>query len=260
MIVGGPLGIDTATFRRSGKPVRVDNENGIAQGQGQDVLRGISVVVGSQHSDVLQADALRGLDGDDLLVDIFTPDDDGFDGGNIRGGLGNDRLRGGSGSEALQGGPGDDIIVGGPGDDYLEGDANNRGRADDDVLYGGAGADTMHADPSDYRRAAGNDELHGGSGPDRLHADGFGFDNPNMDAGDDVLYGDAGPDWLSSDPTPGFESDPPNDGGADRLFGGTGDDHLLAGGHMDHGDGGFDHHGDSCLAVETAIDCEHTLH
>lgn len=164
----------------------------------------------------------------------------------LEGGEGNDILHGGDGDDLLEGGAGSDVLIGDLGDDRLFAETQPHslaaGAADSsrDWLAGGAGDDLLVG-------AAGADVLSGGNGAD-LFLGG---------AGDDVLLGDVDvvprdPDWRVEvgpdgqrifSPVKGthevlilgsaLSPDLPEEGGADLLYGGTGNDLLF-------GDGGDD--------------------
>ncbi len=67
--------------------------------------------------------------------DTFT--DDGADGGQLRGGGGNDTLTGGTGNNQIRGGSGDDLLIGGSGSNNL------RGGSGDDTLIGDQGSGNL---------------------------------------------------------------------------------------------------------------------
>lgn len=141
------------------------------------------------------------------------------------GGEGNDRLYGGSGNDTLLGGDGRDILIGGGGDDSLFGQADNDvlyGKRGHDVISGGAGLDVIWG-------GSGSDYLDGGSENDRIYG---GNDNDRIYGrdGDDKLYGGL---WFEGS----------SDDGADRIFGGLGNDTLGGGSGADYldGEGGDDY-------------------
>ncbi|MCU7937274.1 MAG: hypothetical protein KZQ99_20835 [Candidatus Thiodiazotropha sp. (ex Dulcina madagascariensis)] len=140
-----------------------------------------------------------GVDTDNMVHYRFGGDGDEdageLSGGNkadlIYGGAGNDTLNGGDGDDYLEGNAGIDKLDGGDGNDELRGGAGDDG-GNDGGLFGGVGNDALYGE-------AGNDTLDGG-------------------AGRDLLVGGLGRDHLLGD-----------DGVADRLEGGNGDDLYYAG-------------------------------
>jgi len=147
-------------------------------------------------------------------------------------------------------GPGD-IINGHGGDDQISGGADGG-----DTLFGGAGNDTItggdenvtgHPAPSydGIDGGAGDDVLSGGTGNDVI-VGGLGADQINGDAGNDYLLGYGGAISYTSSAvpyTPPFQNFPiyvevrthlptdrlNDDGAADTLNGGDGDDTIVAG-------------------------------
>ncbi|UYP69266.1 hypothetical protein OIU14_05930 [Thalassobacter stenotrophicus] len=197
--------------------------------------------------------------GDDILDRITTLSggNDVFNGGSdndlINGGTGNDILSGGDGVNILIGGTGNDLIQGGADADILvgeEGADRIEGGSGGDFLDGGTGADILNG-------GAGNDYLFGGDGVDTLDGGiggdvltgGAGADVLNGGAGDDVLFsGTLGerdlslPEWFEfgdtgTPPDDLFQSTLPDDGAADTLMGGDGNDMMILGGG-DEAEGG----------------------
>ena len=140
--------------------------------------------------------------------------DDRMDGGalgdRLRGGGGDDVIHAYGGADELKGGSGDDHLFGGDGDDYLDGGTG------DDLIDGGAGIDHV-----DYASARGGISVNlvtgvvtGGHGSDTL----IGIENVTGTNYSDTLIGDEGANTLSG----GLY-------GADRIYGGGGDDYLGGG-------------------------------
>lgn len=171
-------------------PVRVDFASGRASGaDGNDVLRDVESVYGSEFADVLIGDAgdnylngrrgndtLTGGDGIDsaaywdasgaIVVDLAAGRAEGADGQdalsgieNVSGSGYNDRITGDANDNKLYGSPGDDTLLGAGGRDELYGDDGN------DQLAGGSGDDQLDG-------GAGNDTLDGGAGDDTVIIDG----------------------------------------------------------------------------------------
>jgi VCBS repeat-containing protein len=135
---------------------------------------------------------------------------------NINLGEGDDTGSGNGGHDHMQGGSGNDTINGGTGNDFLEGQANTdtlNGDADADRLDGGTGDDILNG-------GDGNDRLSGGDDNDALNGD-----NNNDElfgaAGNDTLNGGDGNDYLHGN----------GDAQLDKLFGGNGDDWIVADGN-----------------------------
>ncbi len=141
------------------------------------------------------------------------------DGEQLTGWRGDDDLFGAAGDDVIDGFGGADFIDGGAGDDILMGDAGN------DILLGGDGDDTLHG-------GEGQDILDGGDGDDDLRG--------NTNIGIEQLY----PAWSSAYVTyDGEVSDSyfemldlleskafeEADFSSDILYGGAGEDMLVAG-------------------------------
>ncbi|MEO0936901.1 MAG: calcium-binding protein [Pseudomonadota bacterium] len=205
---------------------------------------GISELVNDDDSS--DGEAINGTDGPDDL--------DGLGGNDvISGGAGADNIEGGTGADLLQGEDGDDVIEGeqqndtingGAGSDFIQsgrGDDVATGGAEADWIEGNAGADIVRGD-------AGNDTLIGGRGADDL----AGGDGDDLIVSGDVAGtplrfedlkslrdGAALADLLGvPEDTALTISD---DGDADSLIGGEGDDTLIFGaGDTARGAGGTD--------------------
>ena len=123
--------------------------------------------------------------------------------GALYGGAGDDLLTGeagAGGTDLLHGGSGDDTIAGGAGSEYLDGGEHGLDPAEgDDVIDGGAGDDTI-------RGGWGADSLSGGDGDDLI--DHRGTDEER------IIAEEWHHDWYE-------------DGAADTLDGGAGDDTLV---------------------------------
>ena len=170
-----------------------------------------------------EADTLTGGDGNDTITGEGGDDD-------LFGGLGDDVIEGGKGNDIAQGQGGNDLIIGNEGDDLLQ------GRGGDDTVQGFAGDDRV--DGND-----GNDVVRGGAGDDVV-AGGAGADLIEGRAGSDMLIsGEAPGAPLSTEQMAALRAGTPieavlsdvrafelrDDGAADTLDGGTGDDHMFIG-------------------------------
>ncbi len=134
-------------------------------------------------------DALFGHDGNDT----------------INGSIGKDYILGGEGADSIDGSNGHDYVDGGEGHDTLLGGSDNGS----DTLLGAAGDDSI--DGGD-----GDDLLQGGKGHDRIDGD-IGNDTIIGGDGIDTLFGGMGHDYIDG-----------NDSSADELYGGDGDDTIVA--------------------------------
>ncbi len=183
-------------------------------------------------------DQLNGDSGDDYV--------DGGSGNDlVFGGAGNDTLRGGSNNDVIRGDIGIDQLFGDSGTDHLFGDAGIGSGLTQVLagqrLFGGDGIDYLYgfsfsttiAEAAQEALLIG-DELHGGSGGDWLYGG----------VRSDTFYGDAGNDTIQGDGLLGaaYTDNPFKSviGGADTLFGGSGEDKLYGGGSNDTLWGGQD--------------------
>ncbi|WP_085317240.1 calcium-binding protein [Derxia lacustris] len=203
LLIGG--GAARARYDGAGAAVQVDLSAGTSSGgDGNDRLRNIDNVLGSQYGDSLRGNAdynwLIGGGGNDSLI----------------GGGGNDDLDGGAGNDSLDGGTGRDWLYAGAGNDTL------RGGRDKDTLYGDDGDDSLDG-------GSGYDDLDGGDGNDSLDG-GANADTLRGGGGDDSLTGGNGNDW--------FTDYSEYDTGNDTLSGGNGNDTFMGGDGNDRIDGG----------------------
>jgi Ca2+-binding RTX toxin-like protein len=121
IIVGGP-GPDFLYYRDAPRGIHMDLREGVASGDGNDVVTGIEVVEGTRFDDEMLGNGIN---------NIFSL------------GRGDDVARGRRGADSISGDGGNDSLDGGLGADYL---------------YGGSGqADRCRTDPSD---TVFNCELH----------------------------------------------------------------------------------------------------
>ena len=176
---------------------------------------------GDDDSDALFGDVrsniLDGQGGDDILTGNGSADE-------LYGGAGDDLLYAGSGQDFAGGGEGNDIIYGFNGDDELFGGDGN------DTVFGGGSRDTIvGGDGDDYLNGnVGHDVVYGGDGDDTLVGN----------EGNDNLFG-SGNDWLSG----GEDNDflvLRDDLGTGSMFGGKGEDVLVAAGASSLMTGGQD--------------------
>ncbi|WP_299725303.1 calcium-binding protein [uncultured Tateyamaria sp.] len=166
----------------------------------------------------------------------------------LTGGAGNDTITGAGGDDDLIGGAGDDSIEGGAGDDIAQGQAGNDliiGNEGDDLLQGRGGDDTVQGFAGDdwVDGNDGDDVVRGGAGADVV-AGGLGADMIDGRSGDDLLIsGEAPGAPLSTEQLAALRAGTPietvlgdvsalelrDDGSADTLDGGTGDDVMFIG-------------------------------
>ena len=184
-------------------------------------------------------DSIRTAGGRDWI--IAGDGNDTVDAGGGRkdlvfGGYGDDSLIGGDGADKIFGDSGADVIAGGRGDDWLFGGSPFHPKPEEfeyvdraDTVTGGDGRDRLLG-------FAGNDVLHGNAGPDVLEGH-TGADHLRGQGGRDRLYGNSGSDHLSGGAQgdwlygQGGNDRLNGDGGNDRLYGdhATGDDTLYGG-------------------------------
>jgi len=115
--------------------------------------RGNDVMIGPKYGGA----TFYGGEGDDVLRAISVSDSSRH---YFYGGAGNDRLVGGGGRDVLEGGTGDDVIIGTAGRNRI-----HAGHGNDEVVDG-AGSSVVHTGPGRNRIALGdgNDTLHAGTG------------------------------------------------------------------------------------------------
>lgn len=154
-------------------------------------------LIGTDQDDTLHGgvrrDTIKGLDGNDLLIDDGSPNDIANP-GVMEGGAGDDTITAASGVNLLEGGKGNDLVTGGSGHDDIFGDKGRdrlEGGGADDFILGGAGNDRIFGgDDIDYLYGDdGDDEVDGGLGADYLEG-GLGDDKLDGGDGDDTIFGD----------------------------------------------------------------------
>jgi Ca2+-binding RTX toxin-like protein len=179
-------------------------------------------------------DILTGTEGVDSLSGGAGNDQVSGDAGNdiLTGGIGEDTLDGeggwdvvigGGGDDLAEGGSGDDAVIGGNGDDTLAGQAGHdwvQGGTGDDVATGNSGDDAVIGD-------TGADDLDGGDGDDLLvGGEVFSRDLTTAELAAMRDAAAAGGDAVLPDDIDYAVTD---DGDADTLTGGAGDDTLILG-------------------------------
>lgn len=171
--VGGD-GDDTASFYRSDAAVAVDLGAGTATGEGNDELRGIENVTGTNF-----ADTLTGDEGDNFLY----------------GGIGTDNYDGAGGNDTLQGSmAGGEHLAGGTGSDTVryECDGRQQSPLEVDLMTGtDSTGNTLAGIENVWSGCRG--EVSGDDGPNRLFVPGV----LNGRGGDDVLEGSSTDDTLN---------------------------------------------------------------
>jgi Ca2+-binding RTX toxin-like protein len=169
----------------------------------------------------------------------------------LRGGPGNDQLIGNTESDALLPGTGADVIKGGDGTDgvgYADRTTGVRVSLDDVANDGEPGeGDNVASDVEDIGTGAGNDVVTGSSAHNHIYtwdgndvvSAGGEIDTIDAGAGDDTLNGGGANDLIIDGPGNDFVAGgagddqfypelglDPVDQGADRYYGGAGQDHL----------------------------------
>ncbi|BCJ43339.1 hypothetical protein GCM10010168_43520 [Actinoplanes ianthinogenes] len=250
---------------RSGRTVTIDDVVAVKPGKGCKKVdktkvrctlahnpTRVSVSLGSRNDSVVNKSDLAitayGGSGNDRLTG--GPRNDLLDGGagadKLWGLGGNDKLRGNLDKDALSGAAGNDILDGGLGNDREYGGAGDdefaqpvdlsSGWSDADLLSGGAGKDLV--DYSGRRKAitADSDGVKGDDGARGEHDTITGAERLWGGAGNDHLYGTAGDDELQ-----GGVGDNVISGGAgnDVLIAGDGKDRFTGGPGDDYLDGGL---------------------
>lgn len=194
--------------------------------QAADELGEVRVSLGDGNDRAAVRSASRDFFMFHTIVDAGAGDDtvELGDGGEVRGGPGNDTLTGSRLYDVLDGGAGNDVISGGAHGDYLIGGPG------DDVVYGGAGPDSVVG----------------------------GANEPTTEpAGNDRLYGDGGSDDLDDTDSNSLPAAP----GADHLDGGPGEDEVTSYIHrsapvaidLATGSAGQSGEGDTLVAIEKAF-------
>ncbi len=207
-----------------------DGDDHIVAGAGNDIVHagaGNDIVFGGTGNDVIFGghghDRLFGEQGNDTIY----------------GEAGDDRISGGEGDDIILAGIGNDLVEGDDGNDTLDGDDGNdnlQGGIGRDILFAGAGDDTASG-------GAGNDVISDGADEDDVHGDdGDDYVIAAMDAAADSYSGDAGEDTLDYSTATmsitidlgrgsaeGREIGSDLIAGFERIIGGQGSDHIVAG-------------------------------
>jgi Ca2+-binding RTX toxin-like protein len=226
-------------------------------GEGDDVIdggTGRDLIHGSGGNDTILdgagEDSVRAGAGNDRVIAALDGDNDAYDGGldcdtldysatsagvtvklasgsatgsetgsdivtgfeAVVAGSGDDDLTGSDGAESLYGNQGDDLIAGGSGDDKLSGGSGDDLLADgdgEDAVYGGTGDDLIQASLD-----GDDDVFDGGEDCDTLD-----YSATNEGITVDLIIGTASGIEIGDDAISGFE----------KVIGGTGNDHFIAG-------------------------------
>jgi Ca2+-binding RTX toxin-like protein len=205
---------DDALYGGAGNDLLVDGdgEDALDGGSGDDVVQAAldgddDVYIGGEDCDTLDYSATS----QGVAVDLAMSSAVGSEVGNdavtgfesVLGGSGDDELEGGDGAESLYGNQGDDTLAGGAGNDLLaDGDG-------EDALDGGSGDDVVRA------ALDGDDDVYiGGEDCDTLD-----YSATTQGVTVDLLSGTGSGLEIGEDAISGFE----------KVVGGAGNDHFLAG-------------------------------
>ncbi|MCU1431233.1 MAG: hypothetical protein JWP95_338 [Actinotalea sp.] len=190
---------------------------------------GLSLVNGVWRYDGVEHIVLHGTDTGESIRSDKGDDSVWAHGGNdvVEGGQGDDTLHGGSDDDVITDVFGDDTIHGGPGNDAI-----NAGSGFD-LIFGNTGRDfVLHGQEITTSFAGADADLVRGGNANDLMAG---------NEGDDWLEGANGHDLVQGDNALTFQNDPV--GGADVLYGGSGnDDHDAEGGDDIMLNNGIDRH------------------
>lgn len=194
-----------------------DGNNRIKAASGDDTVtagKGNDTIFGGQGDDDIKAgngrNLVRGNKGDDQIITGGGKD-------SIFGGGGDDTLKGNGGADKVVGGAGDDVIKSGAGSDTVFGGSG------DDSIDAEAGLDTVYGNDGD-------DTITGLGGRNDVSAAAF-FGGHGNDVitirGDGDVWGNTGNDTITGS----------DQGHANRIKGGAGDDHLIGGNFLAGGAG-----------------------
>ncbi len=280
--VGGGFLPDTLTYAGAVAGVQVDLASGRATGEGADtlVLQGRVDLIGSEHADLLlgsaENDWIRSMGGDDTIDGRGGNDGliDRLDQGPVDAPADNDLFIGGPGNDYLAPGRGDDFTRGGTGRDRIEdlwGVADLRGGPGDDELSaalvlgerdqsisGDGGTDQLllaiDRDKVLVRRSRGRVDLGRGVAVARVaglvaRAEVRRFESLVVPEGVWRVRGTSRADTVFGPYLDRSRLVARMRGGADRVYGGPGDDLIVGGRGRDFArpSGGLD----TCRSVET---------
>lgn len=177
-VLGGGPGRDTLNYnaRHAGSVRASLDPASRTQGESEDDITGIEILIGTREDDRLAGDA-----GANKLIGNLGSD-------FVLGASGADHLLGADGVDYVSGGPGADFVSGGPSDDRV------RGGSGRDQLGGGAGDDVLRGGPGDDIVRGGNDRdrFHAGNGDDRLNSNDNFSERVYCGGGNDKVVADAG--------------------------------------------------------------------
>jgi len=218
-VLSGGEGFDSASYYDAVSAVTVNLKTGTATGgAGNDILKGIENVQGSQFNDTLIGNDTGVYLFGDLGNDVLLGGND-FD--NLDGGSGDDTLNGGNGGGQLTGGWGDDVLTGGKGSDWANFYESVTVNLAAGTATGAEGNDTLK-EIENVNGSGANDTLIGDANANILDG-GYGDDWLVGGQGDDMLIGGKNVDWASySDATSAVIVDL----AAETATGGAGNDTL----------------------------------
>lgn len=265
---GSPL--DFAAFSNSKNPINADLADNVATGQGNDTLKDIEGLAGSELADTLTGDRLPnfifGDRGDDTIslggVPAGSSESDFAEGGRGGDGITGSNafdvvtyLAAPSGvtvdlqSGVVSGGEGNDTLVNIEGIDGSEFADTLRGSAADNAFQGNGGADSIDGRTGDdlvaFFDARGGVTVDLGAGT----ASGNGVGNDSLISVEDVIGSPFG-DSITGSEVGNFLG---GRGGNDVLSGLVGDDVLIGNAGNDTADGGD---GTDVCDAETETNCE----
>lgn len=265
---GSPF--DFAAFTNARNPVNANLANNVATGQGNDTLKDIEGLAGSEMADTLTGDRapnfIFGDQGNDTISLSGVPagsSESDF----AEGGPGNDRITGSNAfdvvtylaapsgvtvdlqSGTVSGGEGNDTLLSIEGVDGSGFADTLSGSADDDAFQGNGGADTIDGRMGDdvlvYFSAGGGVTVDLGAGT----ASGGGAGNDSLISVEDVI-GSSFADTITGNDVGNFLG---GGGGNDVLSGLAGGDALIGDAGNDTADGGD---GTDVCDAESEINCE----
>ncbi|HYR33730.1 MAG TPA: hypothetical protein VEQ87_05520, partial [Burkholderiales bacterium] len=226
------LGDNGIVWQSGGVVTRAATVGSLGAGDTITSRGGVNVILGGAGHDVIAARAGSNIIlGDNGIVELNN-DHGSNDVSSADPGVGDaDEIFGGQNRSIILGGTGGDIITGGSGVDIVLGDHG--------VVHRDSNENVTLVETT-FSKDGGDDTIYGGGG-DNILIGGVGIDRIFGGAGNEVIVGDNASIDMTQVP-PAVTSFDDEDGGADILFGGYGNDEVWGGGGDDelHGDLGND--------------------